>query len=101
MSNNVDLFRRIIERVFNRGDLPVAGEVCAHGFVEHQYLLPTELPGPQILKIEIQYARSEIRDLTLTLSEFLAIPIPCRFRETKGQSPGFASSSRRTEEDGA
>jgi hypothetical protein len=34
-------------------------------------------------------------------AEFVTIPISFRFRETKDQPPGFASSNRRTEEDEA
>ena len=72
MSNNIERFRLIIGRGFNRGDLSVADELCAKQFAEHQYLLPTDLPGPEILKIEIQSARGEIRDLTLTIKDIVA-----------------------------
>src|SRR5262249_60328090 len=69
--DNAELFRLIIDRGFNRGDLSVADEVCAHQFVEHQCLLPTHLPGPEILKIEIQSACREIHDLALTIEDIV------------------------------
>ena len=69
--DNAEFFRHIIDRGFNRGDLSVADEVCAHQLVEHQYLLPTHLPGPEILKIEIQSARREIHDLALTIEDIV------------------------------
>jgi ketosteroid isomerase-like protein len=72
MSNNIDLFRLIVERGFNQGDLSVADELCAPQFVEHQYLLPTDRPGPDILKMEIQTARREIEFLTLTIEDIVA-----------------------------
>jgi ketosteroid isomerase-like protein len=72
MRSNLDLFRLVIDRGFNQGDLSVADEVCAGAFVEHQYLLPTDLPGPEILKLEIQSARKEILGLVLTIEDIVA-----------------------------
>jgi hypothetical protein len=51
--DNIELFRLVIERGFNRGDQSVADEVCTRRFSEHQYLLPNNLSGPETLKIEI------------------------------------------------
>jgi ketosteroid isomerase-like protein len=72
VTDNIKLFRLVIERGFNRGDLSVADEVCALRFSEHQYLLPTNLSGPETLKIEIQSARNEVRDLSLTIEDIVA-----------------------------
>ena len=35
-------------------------------------MLPKNLPGPEILKIEIQAARREIEDLTLSIEDIVA-----------------------------
>jgi hypothetical protein len=70
--DNIELFRLVIERGFNRGDLSVADEVCAHRFSEHQYLLPADLSGPETLKIEIQAARKDVRDFSLTIEDMVA-----------------------------
>ena len=72
MSNNVELFRLVIERGFNNGDLSVADEVCAEQFTEHEYLAPTDLPGPEILKSQIQAARGEVGGLKLTIEDIVA-----------------------------
>ena len=72
MSNNLDLFRLIINRGFNQGDLSVADEVCAEKFSEHEYLAPTDLSGPEILKVMIQSARREVDGLTLTIEDVVA-----------------------------
>ncbi len=72
MSNNVELFRQVIERGFNQGDLSVADEVCADKFSEHEYLAPTDLPGPEILKSQIEAARREVTGLTLTIEDIVA-----------------------------
>jgi ketosteroid isomerase-like protein len=72
LRDNIELFRLVIERGFNRGDLSVADEVCASRFFEHQYLVPTNLSGPETLKIEIQSARREVGGLSLIIEDIVA-----------------------------
>lgn len=67
MSTNLERFKAIIERGFSRGDLTVADEVCAENLIEHEYLSKTGIPGPQILKAQIEDARHSIKDLKLTI----------------------------------
>ena len=67
MSTNLKHFKAIIERGFSQGDLTVADEVCAETLIEHQYLTKTDLPGSQILKVQIAEARQSIKDLNLTI----------------------------------
>ena len=67
MSTNLEHFKAIIERGFSQGDLTVADEVCAETLIEHQYLTKTDLPGSQILKVQIAEARQSIKDLNLTI----------------------------------
>jgi ketosteroid isomerase-like protein len=71
MSTNLDLFKAIVERGFSQGDLTVANEVCAERLIEHQYLTMTDLPGPQILRSQIEDARRSIGDLKLTIEAVL------------------------------
>ena len=47
-------FKAIVERGFSQGDLTVADEVCAEKLIEHEYLPKTDVPGPEILKAEIE-----------------------------------------------
>ena len=67
MSTNLELFKAIVERGFSQGDLTVADEVCGAKLIEHQYLTRTDLPGPQILKAQIEDARRSIKDLKFTI----------------------------------
>jgi len=67
MSTNLERFKAIVERGFSHGDLTVADEVCAETLIEHEYLSRTDIPGPQILKAQIEDARRSIRDLKLTI----------------------------------
>ena len=67
MSTNLECFKAIIERGFSQGDLTVADDVCAEKLIEHEYLSKTDLPGPQILKAQIEDARQSIKNLKLTV----------------------------------
>jgi predicted ester cyclase len=68
---NAALFRTIIERGFNQGDVSVADEVCAAKIIEHEYLAPTDLPGPEILKTQIRQARAEVTNFHLTIGDMV------------------------------
>ncbi|MGH3085822.1 MAG: ester cyclase [Rubrobacteraceae bacterium] len=72
MKDNVELFRAVIERGFNEGDLSVADEVCAEKFSEHQYPAATDTSGPENLKSIIRGARRQIHGLTLTIEDIVA-----------------------------
>ena len=69
--DNGALFRKIVERGFNQGDLTVADEVCAARLIEHEYLSPTDLPGPEILKSQIRQARTEMVGLQLSIEDMV------------------------------
>jgi ketosteroid isomerase-like protein len=71
MSTNLDRFRAIVERGFSQGDLTVADEVCDEKLIEHQYLARADLPGPQILKAQIEDARRSISELKFTIEAFV------------------------------
>jgi len=67
----IDLFRQIIDRGFNSGDLTVADELCSPSLVEHEYLVPPDIRGPDILKFQIQAARAELADLRLVIEDYV------------------------------
>jgi ketosteroid isomerase-like protein len=69
--SNLEIFKSIVERGFSRGDLSVADEVCAERLLEHEYLAKADVPGPEILKSQIEDARRSIKDLKLTLEAFV------------------------------
>jgi len=71
LSANVRIFNAIIDRGFNHGDLSVADEVCALKLSEHEYLAKTDVPGPEILKDQIQAARNTLKGLTLTVEDLV------------------------------
>ena len=63
--SNRDAFIAIIDRGFNKGDLSIADEICAHDLVEHQYPIKRHLAGAEILKDQITSARATVHNLTL------------------------------------
>lgn len=69
--DNGSLFRKIIDEGFNKGNLAVADEICAAKLIEHEYLAPTDVPGPDILKGQIQAARSEMQDLQISIEDMV------------------------------
>jgi ketosteroid isomerase-like protein len=73
MSTNLERFKAIIERGFSQGDLTVADEVCAEKLTEHEYLSKIDVPGPQILKAQIEDARHNIKDLKLIIEAIVEI----------------------------
>jgi hypothetical protein len=66
----IDLFRQIVERGFNRGDLSVADEICSDALIEHEYLAPNAR-GADILKGQITAARSSVEGLQLSIEEYV------------------------------
>ncbi|SDK01786.1 Ketosteroid isomerase-related protein [Bradyrhizobium sp. Rc2d] len=87
--SNLEVFRSIIDRGFSGGDLSVADEVCAERLLEHQYLTPTDLPGPAILKSQIESARRNLKDFKLKLEAWVETEdtVWARCRAT-GTDPG-------------
>ncbi len=90
MSDNVEVFRQVIERGFNQGDLSVADEVCADDFAEHEYLAPSDLPGPEILKFQIRSAREEMQGLTSPSRTWSQTATKCG----RARSPGGPTRAR-------
>src|SRR5579875_3676532 len=71
MSRNADLFAGIIQRGFNEGDLTVADEVCADALIEHEYLALEGVPGPAVLRGQIEEARSSVTGLSLAIEDLV------------------------------
>jgi hypothetical protein len=98
MSTNVELFKAIVERGFSQGDFTFADEVCDAKLIEQKYLTRTDLPGPQILKTQIEDASRSIKDLKF-LSKLLlkaAIRSGCAARHRasiRAQANQLASTS--------
>lgn len=67
-SANAEVFRRLIEEGFGRGNLDALDDCLPPTFVEHQYGLPANLAG---LKQAIAGLRKAIPDLKHTIDELI------------------------------
>jgi predicted ester cyclase len=67
--NNEQLYRRLIDQVFNQGRLEVADEVIAPNCVEHQRGGAGD--GPEGAKRTAQILRSAFPDFTLTVEDLV------------------------------
>ena len=66
-SSNETLVRRAIEAIWNRGDLDVADELFAPGFVHHNGLITDLVFGPEAIKISAAFYRLAFPDLHVTV----------------------------------
>jgi hypothetical protein len=66
-SPNETLVRRAIEAIWNRGDLDVADELFAPGFVNHNGLITDLVFGPEAIKISAAFYRLAFPDLHVTV----------------------------------
>ena len=67
-SENVELYRRVIEEGFSKGDLTVIDEVLSPDFVEYE-IVPGQAPGRQGVKDIVTMMRTAFPDLHLTLQD--------------------------------
>lgn len=67
--SNEKLYRRLIEEVFNRGNLQVADELVATGSVEHQQ--PGMGDGPEGVKRVATTLRGAFPNFTLTIEDLV------------------------------
>lgn len=75
VEDNIDLVRRFYAEIFNGGNLAVADEIIAPGFVEH---IPQPLPGthsttgPEAIRSFASMLREAIPDLHVSIDDVIA-----------------------------
>ena len=69
---NKALARRVIEEMFNKGNLDVADELIAPDYVDHDPAMPEDVRGPEGLKEYVSAYRSAFSDLHVEIEEQLA-----------------------------
>ena len=96
---NKALLRRLIEEVFNRGNVSVVDELFAPDFVEHEELPPGVPPGREATKQLFTMLRSAFPDLNITIDDTIAEYDKVVLRSTwsgthKGEFMGIAPTGR-------
>jgi steroid delta-isomerase-like uncharacterized protein len=69
---NKALARRVIEEMFNRGNLGVADELLAPDYVDHDPAMPDDVRGPEGFKEYVRAYRSAFSDIHIRIEEQIA-----------------------------
>jgi steroid delta-isomerase-like uncharacterized protein len=69
---NKALARRVIEQMFNEGNLDVADELLALDYVDHDPSLPEDVHGPEGFKQYVGMYRAAFPDLHVQIEDQLA-----------------------------
>ena len=64
--------RRVVEAIWNRGELAVADELFAPDYVNHQGLIPDLVRGPDAIKLSVALYRAAFPTLHITIEEVTA-----------------------------
>ena len=64
--------RRVFEQMFNEGNLDVADELLAPGYVDHDPSLPQDVHGPEGFKEYVGMYRAAFPDLHVQIQDQLA-----------------------------
>ena len=69
---NKALARRVLEEMFNAGNLDVADELLAPDYVDHDPTLPEDVHGPEGFKEYVATYRSAFPDLHIQIEDQIA-----------------------------
>ena len=69
---NKALARRVLEEMFNKGNLDVADELLAPDYVDHDPAMPEDIHGPEGFKQYVSGYRSAFSDLHLEIEDQIA-----------------------------
>jgi predicted ester cyclase len=96
---NKNLFRRVMEEVFNQGNTSLVDELIAPDFVEHEELPPGTPAGPEGVKQLSTALRSAFPDFRATIDDIIAEGDKVVTRSTwsgthKGEFMGIAPTGK-------
>jgi predicted SnoaL-like aldol condensation-catalyzing enzyme len=69
---NKALARRVLEEMFNKGNLDLADEVFAPDYVDHDPAMPEDIRGPEGFKEYVSIFRTAFPDLHLEIEDQVA-----------------------------
>jgi len=70
--HNMGLVRRMVEDVWNRGDLALADVLVAPGYVNHGGLIPDVAQGPEAIKVAVALYRTAFPTFHITVEALAA-----------------------------
>jgi hypothetical protein len=72
MAQDMAVVRRIVEAIWNRGELAVADTLFAPGYVNHGGLIPNLVQGPEAIKVAVALYRAAFPTFHVTVEELRA-----------------------------
>ncbi len=91
-AHNRGLVRRMVEDVWNRGDLALADVLVAPDYVNHGGLIPDVAHGPEAIKVAVALYRTAFPTFHLTVEALVAEGAMVELRWTARRSPPAAWS---------
>jgi predicted SnoaL-like aldol condensation-catalyzing enzyme len=70
--HNAVLVRRVVEEIWNRGELDLADRIFTSDYVNHAGLIPDLVRGPEAIKISVVLYRTAFPELQITIDELTA-----------------------------
>jgi SnoaL-like polyketide cyclase len=100
VDHNVALAYRVVEEIWNGGDLGVADVLFAPAYVDHGGLIPDLVRGPEAIKISVALYRTAFPDLHIIVEHAIAEKDLVVLRWTarsraRGELTGVAATERR------
>lgn len=71
VGDGATLVRRAIEEIWNRGELDLADQLFAPGYVNHGGLVPDLVRGPEAIKVSVAVLRTAFPDLRIDIADLI------------------------------
>lgn len=91
---NSALVRRVIDAIWNRGEIDLADELFASSYVNHGGLIPDLVRGPESIKFSVALYRAAFPDLHVGVDRLSSIDGTVQLRWTAWKSLAHSRSSR-------
>jgi predicted SnoaL-like aldol condensation-catalyzing enzyme len=70
--HNTAVVRRVVEHIWNRGDLALADLLFAAGYVNHGGLIPDLVSGPEAIKLSVALFRTAFPAFHISIEDITA-----------------------------
>ena len=70
--HNAAIVRRVVEEIWNRGDLALADSLFAPSYVNHYGLISDLVRGPEAIKVSVAFYRAAFPNLRITVHNLIA-----------------------------
>jgi len=90
--DNAILLRRVIDEIWNAGNVELADELFASGYVNHGGLIPDLVRGPEGIKFSVAFYRAAFPALHVAVDEVRVDQDAVTLRWTAGSLTGVTSS---------